>query len=121
MRKRQTIDDQIRKIMKADLKGRFECFVSALKAGDDAGAEVTWIVEAEQKFKEGLLWRNRICHGKWKRLDKGKIGFHFYDRNSVSKDIEPQITPFDISDLQALTETTLQWVIEIAKKAGISE
>lgn len=113
-----TIDDQVRKIVKADFKGRFSCFVSALKAADYTKAQTAWIDEAELKFKDGNLWRNRICHGKWKRLDHGKIGFRLYDRDSVPNEIEPQIIPLGIADIQKLTETTLQWVVEIATKAG---
>ena len=113
------IDDQIRKIVKQDIKGRFDGFIAALKASSSNGEESDWIAEAETKFKDGLLWRNRICHGKWSRLGDGRMGVQFFDRDSVRVEQFTEIEPVSINDLGKLKDTTLLWVVEIARKAHL--
>ena len=102
------IDAQVIKIIKQNLNGRFKCFIAALRASGQNDEHSEWISEAESKFKDGLRWRDRICHGRWNRHQDGRLTVRFFDRESVEREEEAQIIPISLSDLRQLTETTLK-------------
>ena len=112
------IDAKVTKIIKENLNGRFKCFIAALKASGQNDEYSDWINEAESKFKDGLRWRDRVCHGRWSRHQYGRLAILFHDRASVEREEEAQPIPISLSDLRQLTDTTLNWVIEIAAKSG---
>ena len=112
------IDAQVTKIIKENLNGRFKCFIAALEASGQNDEYNDWINDAESKFEDGLRWRDRVCHGRWSRHQDGRLAILFHDRASIKRQEEAQPIPISLSDLHQLTETTLNWVIEIAAKSG---
>jgi hypothetical protein len=112
------IDPQITKILKENLNGRFKCFISALKASGEPDEFVEWISEAELKFKDGLRWRDRVCHGNWKRHEDGRLMVRFWDRESLEGEQDVQFVVLSTDELAQLTQTTLEWAIEVADIAG---
>jgi predicted pyridoxine 5'-phosphate oxidase superfamily flavin-nucleotide-binding protein len=83
-----SIDPQVIKILKENLNGRFKCFIAGLKASGGPDEFVEWIDEAEAKFKDGLRWRNRICHGNWRRHTDGRLMVRFVDRESIENETD---------------------------------
>jgi hypothetical protein len=114
----QPVDAQIVKVITGSLKGRFDSFVAAMKAADHNSENGEWIMEAEAKFKDGLNWRDRVCHGKWDRHEDGRLTILFHNRESIESEREVVPEPVSVEELGLLAETTLGWAIEIARKAG---
>ena len=112
------IDDQLRKIMKADLKGRFECFITALRAtGPDSGI-LAWIAEVTAWFSGASEVRNRVCHGNWRRLSSGLIAVRFFDRKSLVQEVELDYSPVTLAELAELSDSNLGWAKSISLVAG---
>ena len=111
------IDDQVLKIAKGTLNGRFEAFISALKSAMPGPETEAWTLDASEKFKDGLRWRDRVCHGSWRRHE-GKMTVRFFDRESLQNEVDILPVPVTVQELGELSETTLKWAVEIAMKSG---
>lgn len=112
------IDRDILNIAGGSLAKRFNEYVEALRASKPDHKTKDWIQEAQTKFPDGLVWRNRVCHGNWKRWNDGRMAIRFVDRTSLRAEDEVDYTPISLVELGKMMNTNLEWAIKVAAMAG---
>ena len=115
------IDDHIANIAGGTLGSRFKEFIAAIKASHQDKVTKAWIDEAVAKFPDGNIWRNRVCHGNWKRWDDGRLAVRFFDRNSLRDEVDVPYEPVSLDELRMMTDANLHWATEVAIRAGTAK
>lgn len=88
----------------AALHSRVELFCGlARKRNQHTNDEIQ---EFERKVKEGVFYRNLICHGQWEKVSSDKLKVTFYNKGCVARGY-PEIGLFSPEELADMAQLTL--------------
>ena len=89
----------------AALSGRLEVFCGLARKHKTHSKNV--IGNFERDMKEGVKWRNMVCHGLWQRISTGQLRVTFYSKGCV-KTGSPSVAAFTQEKLREMTKVTLE-------------
>ena len=117
----EPIDVEIKRAVNGSLQGRFNEFIKALELVNLDEQNTQWVHKVKCKFPDVVAWRNRACHGNWRRLDDGQLAVRFVDRVSFKNEVEVDYIPLSPSDNSELIATNLRLAVDVSIIAGTTQ
>lgn len=87
------------------LHNRIELFCALARKRSEYTADE--ISQFEENLKEGVVFRNLICHGQWDKVPSGKLRITFYNKGCIFRG-HAQIAEFSHNGMTDLAQLTLR-------------